>query len=206
MDSYVIDTNVFFNLEVKTGLGNSAHDIIVQFTEIAKKLRDEKKAQFFMPPSIAEEIVEFTSSTATKADIDALLSVITIKSPHISDVQFPAAVFYTLVDEIRTRSYRGLTIAQEQVEATAQLVSGKTFENKIEYQKGIGEVVSKLRERYRQATRFNFLDSVADLDLIVLAKELDAHLVSADEGVVRWGRLFGVKEVSVTVLMSKLTQ
>lgn len=206
MDSYVIDTNVFFNLEAKTGLGNSAHEIIVQFISLAKRLQEEKKAQFFMPPSIADEITEFTSSTATKEDITALLSVITIKSPHISDVQFPASVFYTLVDEIRTRSYRGLTIAQEQIEATAQLVSGKTFENRIEYQKGIGEVVTKLRERYRQATRFNFLDSVADLDLIVLAKELDAHLVSVDEGVVRWGRLFGVKEVAANTLIHKLSQ
>lgn len=206
MDSYVIDTNVFFNLEVKTGLGDSAHDIIVRFTEIARKLQAEKKAQFFIPPSIAHEITEFTSTTATKQDIDMLLGVFTIKSPHVSDVQFPASVFYTLIDEIRVRSYRGLTIAQEQIEATAQLVSGKTFENKVAYQKGIGEIVSKLRERYRQATRFNFLDSTADLDLIVLAKEMDAHLVSVDEGVVRWGRLFGVKEVSASILLSKLTQ
>ncbi|OGK49733.1 hypothetical protein A3A56_03960 [Candidatus Roizmanbacteria bacterium RIFCSPLOWO2_01_FULL_40_32] len=75
----------------------------------------------------------------------------------------------------------------------------------MEYQKTMGEVVTKLRERYRQATRFNFLDSVADLDLIVLVRELDAYLVSADEGVIRWGRMFGVKEVAADMLLKRLT-
>lgn len=205
MDKYIIDTNFFFNLEVKTGFGGNAHDIVVKFTEIAKKLKAEQKAEFFMPASIASETSEFVSTTATQEDIKTLLSVITIQSPDVSKVVFPASVFYTMVDEIRSRSYRGLTIAQEQVEAGMQLVSGKTFENKIEYQKGIGEVIGKLRERYRQATRVNFLDSVADLDLIVLAKELDGHLVSADEGVLRWGRMFGVKEVPAQMLLERLT-
>lgn len=205
MDSYIIDTNFFFNLEVKTGFGSNAHDVITNFIELAKKLKAEKKVEFFMPASVARETSEFTSNTASEEDIKTLLTYITIKSPDVSKVEFPATIFYTMVDEIRTRSYRGLTVAQEQVEAGAQLMSSKTFENKIEYQKGLGDVITKLRDRYRQATRFNFLDSVADLDLIVLAKELDGYLVSADEGVLRWGRMFGVKEVPAELLLNKLS-
>ena len=203
MDSYVIDTNFFFNLEVKSGFGSSAPEIVKTFVKLATKLKEEKKAHFYMPPSIVEEIASFDDSH--KDYVHDLLTVVTVQSPDVSKVQFPAAIFYTLVDEIRSRSYRGLTIAAEQVEAAGQLVSGKTFENKMEYQKTMGEVVTKLRERYRQATRFNFLDSVADLDLIVLARELDAYLVSADEGVIRWGRMFGVKEVAADMLLKRLT-
>ena len=63
-----------------------------------------------------------------------------------------------------------------------------------DFQIQIGSVIKKFRERYRQATRFSFLDSLADLDLIVLTKEIDGNLVSSDEGVILWGRKFGVKE------------
>ena len=38
----------------------------------------------------------------------------------------------------------------------------------------------------------------------VLAKELDAFLVSTDEGVVSWGREFGVKEMEASLFGQKL--
>ena len=60
----------------------------------------------------------------------------------------------------------------------------------------MGEIIKKFRLRYRQATRFGFLDSTADLDLIVLTKEIDGFLVSTDEGVLLWGKTFGVKIMS----------
>ena len=68
----------------------------------------------------------------------------------------------------------------------------------------IGKFIKSFRERYRQATRFGFLDSTTDLDLIVLTKELDGFLVSTDEGVVSWGRVFGVKEISPSALKGRL--
>jgi predicted DNA-binding protein (UPF0278 family) len=40
------------------------------------------------------------------------------------------------------------------------------------------------------------LDSLGDLDIIMLAKELDGTVVSTDEGVMTWARKFGVKEIS----------
>jgi RNA ligase partner protein len=155
-----------------------------------------------MPPRIIEEMMTFLD--INDQHVKDFLNVITPKSPNVTDVSFPASVFFKLVEEIRDRSYKGLRIAEESVEAGAQKVMGKTAVPRIEYQKTIGEVVTKLRERYRQATRFNFLDSVADLDLIVLSKELDAFLVTSDEGVIRWGRTFGIKEVGAPLLLSRL--
>jgi predicted DNA-binding protein (UPF0278 family) len=73
-----------------------------------------------------------------------------------------------------------------------------------DFQKKTGEIVKNLRDRYRQATRVNFLDSVIDLELITLAKELDGTVVSADEGVVRWGRFFGIKEIDPHLFKDKL--
>jgi len=81
---------------------------------------------------------------------------------------------------------------------------GKQKTDKRGFQTTIGPVIKKFRERYRQATRLGFLDSVADLDLIMLAKEQDGFLVSSDEGVLKWGRRFGVKETPASIFASKL--
>jgi hypothetical protein len=47
MENYVVDTNFFFNLEIKSGFGDNPKAIIIRFTEIARKLKAEKKAEFF---------------------------------------------------------------------------------------------------------------------------------------------------------------
>lgn len=201
METFVIDTNFFFNLEIKSGFGDNPKQIITTFTQMALKLKADTKAAFFMPPRIVDEFHTFVDPAQDYGK--AFMSVITVKSPHVSDIQFPASVFYQLVEEIRERSYKGLRIAEESVDSGAQNVMGQEL-SKIDYQKKIGDTVTKLRERYRQATRFNFLDSVADLDLIVLARELDGFLVSSDEGAMRWGREFGVKEVEPQMLLSRL--
>jgi predicted DNA-binding protein (UPF0278 family) len=45
---------------------------------------------------------------------------------------------------------------------------------------------------------------LADLDLVVLAKQKDGFLVSTDEGVLSWGRVFGVKEMPAAVFSKRL--
>ncbi|OGK19897.1 RNA ligase partner protein [Candidatus Roizmanbacteria bacterium RIFCSPHIGHO2_02_FULL_37_13b] len=202
MESFIIDTNFFFNLEIKSGFGKNPNEIIVNLTDMAKKLKKEKKAELFMPASIVSEFKTFMDEKSEIAN--EFLTTITIKSPDIENIKFSVAVFYKLVDESRSRSYRGLQIAEEIADQAGKIMLGKQDLSKVDYQKTIGVVVNKLRERYRQATRFNFLDSVADLDLIVLAKELDGCLVTSDEGVTRWGRIFGVKEISSVLFRQRL--
>lgn len=155
-----------------------------------------------MPPKVLEEFLTFVDSHAEY--IKDFLSVVTVKSPDISEIQFSASVFYDLVEEMRSRAYRGLQIAEEEVQNAGKAMQGNVEISHIEYQKSIGEHIKKLRDRYRQATRFNFLDSTADLELIVLARELDGILVTSDEGVTRWGRIFGVKEIAPQVLQKQL--
>ncbi|HLD26394.1 MAG TPA: RNA ligase partner protein [Patescibacteria group bacterium] len=201
MEKFVIDTNFFINLEIKSGFGKNAKEVVCSFTAIAMSLKQDKKAEFFMPPRIVEEFLGFFDNEDFIKDF---LKVITIKSPARLDLQFNADVFYTLVDEIRERSYRGLRIAEEAVNHAGRIMTGKINIDKMTFEKTIGESVKILREKYRQATRFNFLDSIADLDLIVLAKEQDGFLISSDEGVLRWGRKFGIKEVMPHLFKERL--
>lgn len=201
MEKFVIDTNFFINLEIKSGFGKNAQEIVSSFTDLAVPLKQRKKAEFFMPPRIIEEFLGFFNNQDFVKDF---IKIITVKSPERLKLQFPADVFYTLVDEIRERSYRGLRIAEEAVNSAGHIMMGKANIHKMEFEKTIGESVKTLREKYRQATRFNFLDSVADLDLIVLAKEQEGFLISSDEGVMRWGRKFGVKEIMPQAFKDRL--
>jgi RNA ligase partner protein len=116
----------------------------------------------------------------------------------------PASVFYQLVEDIRFRSYRGLSVGEEEIQKAGREMMGKADLDKKNFQITIGSIIKTFRDRYRQATRTGFLDSVADLDLIMLTKELDGYLVSTDEGVIKWGRTFGVKEITAPVFGEKM--
>ena len=195
MDRFVLDTNLFFNMEPGLGLGKKSEEVIAAATLGMKGLKQSKTAEFFMPPSVVSEFLSFFEDHAQQFLKDFLAEV-TVKSPDLTKVQFPSSVFHRLVEDIRARSYKGLNIAEEEVKNMANLLNNQTTKlEKMEFEKKTGVVINKLRERYRQATRTGFLDSVSDLELIVLARELEGTLVSTDEGVIAWGRIFGVKEM-----------
>ncbi len=203
MEKYVLDTNLFFNMGV--GLGEKTEEVVVKITKLGKKIKKEKRGEFFMPPGAVSEFLSFFKEK-NQSFIEDFLSVLTIKSPDYGKIVFPAYVFSQLIEEVRQRSYRGLNIGEEEIKKAAKLIRGEEILSKKDFEIKIGPVVKKFRERYRQATRFGFLDSVTDLDLIVLAKEIDGFLVSTDEGVLRWGRVFGVKEVPISVWQRRLEE
>lgn len=197
---FVLDTNLFFNMETNSGLGATSKEVMQSIYEYGLKLSGEY-VQFYMPPTIVDEILTFLPQT--DESLKKLLSVVQVKSPEISNIKFSAKVFYTLVKDIRERSYRGLVIAEEELTNAVKDMKGKDLGH-IEHQKEVGKHITKLRERYRNATRTKFLDSVADVDLIVLAQELDASVVTSDEGIMAWSRIFGVKETKPQFLKDQL--
>lgn len=191
-------------MEAGIGLGTKTEEVVDAITRGIIRHKEAKTAEFYMPPRIVEEFLSFFENKEQKF-IKNLLSIITVKSPQIHRDQIPAAIFYELVEDIRVRSYRGLSIGEENLKQMAKLMDGKKSESKKEFEMVSGPVIKNFRERYRQATRFGFLDSVADLDLIMLAREQNAAIVSTDEGVIKWGRIFGVKEILPSVF-GKLLQ
>lgn len=201
MEKFVIDTNFFVNLEIKGGFGKNPIEIVKNFVQLAKKAKENQKADFYMPPRVIDEFVSFFGQSELYQNI---ISVITIKSPDSHKISLNANIFYQLIDEVRGRAYRGLRIAEELVVKAGKTMVGQKNLTKIAFDKKIGEIIKNLRERYRQATRFNFIDSLADLDLIILSKEIDGYLISSDEGVVRWGRIFGVKELPPRLFRERL--
>lgn len=210
MESFILDTNLFFNIGAGLNMGKKTEDIVVKLTETIKKLKKESKAVFYMPPRIVDEFLGFFPTYRQAGEdknqefIKNFLSSVDIKSPNPSATDFSSKIFYQLVEDIRNRSYRGLNIAEEEITKAGEMMIGKKFESKKDFQIEIGKYIKNFRDRYRNATRTGFLDSVADLDLIVLSKEVDGFLVTSDEGVLSWGRVFGVKEMPASIFQKRL--
>ena len=203
MESFILDTNLFFNIGAGLGMGKTTEEIVVNLTKTIKKLKKNSKAVFYMPPRIVDEFLSFFENKDQEF-IKNFLSTVNVKSPNPAVTDFSSQIFYKLIEDIRNRSYRGLNIAEEEIVNAGEMTSGKKFESEKDFQIAIGKFVKKFRDRYRNATRTGFLDSVADLDLIVLSKEVDGFLVTSDEGVLTWGRTFGIKEMPASVFQKRL--
>ncbi len=204
METFVLDTNLLFNMEAKLGFGDTTKEVMEGLTKAMKQAKAAGKAEFYMPPRIVDEVLSFFENK-DEPFVKAFLEQITIKSPDLGKNPVALHFLYELVDDTRKRSYRGLQIAEEEFETIASQMMGKEVLPKKEFRMTIGKHIKGLRDRYRQATRAGFLDSLADLDLIVLAKEEAAYIVTTDEGVKRWGRLLGVKEILGDVFARKLS-
>jgi RNA ligase partner protein len=94
-------------------------------------------------------------------------------------------VLYEFIDEVRHRIDRGLRIAEEYTRRGREALTAEDA----------GLMIARLREHYREALRRGIIDSREDADCLLLAYELDARLVSADEGLRTWADKVGVKLV-----------
>ena len=101
------------------------------------------------------------------------------KPPKKHELKFPSVLLYELIEEMRDRVNRGLRVAETAVRATEK--------------KNTDEVIQDLRKKYREALREGIIDSGEDVALILLAAELDALLVTADRGLIKWAEKFGIR-------------
>ena len=198
MKKFVLDTNLFFNMEAGLGLGTKTEEVVRSLTASMKQYKKAGEGDFYTPPRIVEEFLSFFEDK-DQLFIREFLGELTIKAPHTHDIQIAGPVVYQLIDEVRTRTYKGIGIAEEEIQKAGKTMAGKAELSKKDFEMTVGPIIKGFRERYRQATRFGFIDSLADLDLIMLAKEIDGVLISADVGVIRWGRVFGVQEMPLNV-------
>lgn len=203
MEPIILDTNIFFNMEYGINLGLTTKEVIENVKKCAGIFAKKNVNLFFMPPRVRDEFMGFFEGKDDQIARE-LLSLITIKSPDITNLQFNAMVLYKFVEDVRLRSYKGLRVGEEELVKIAKDSMGKSINDKKEFEMFVGSSIKHFRQRYRQATREGFLDSLADLDLIVLAKELNGNIVSTDEGVIQWGRLLGVKEMSAAIFGEKV--
>ena len=97
------------------------------------------------------------------------------------EMNVPAFLLYELIEDVRHRIDKGLRVAEQ---AVREVIN----ENEP-------DTINNLRRKYRSALREGIIDSKEDVDLILLARELDGILVTADKGIMAWADKMGIRYV-----------
>lgn len=182
MKKFILDTSVFSNPNVFTQFGQVFPEAMAAFVRLAFRAR----AEFYMPGSVYDELQKVKDLGEVAADFER---VVHIRSPRRLNLTVPGELLYEFIDEVRMRIDRGLRIAEE----WTKLAGSGEFGD-------VGQLVKKLRARYREAMRQGIIDSKEDADLLLLAYELDGTLVTADEGLKTWANKAGVGLVNAAHL------
>jgi RNA ligase partner protein len=177
---FVLDTSVFTNPQLYKKFSQDVLDA----TEDLLLLMEHSEAEFYMPLSTYDELQKMIKlgKLAPKFEL-----TVRLRNPKMFQLMIPAQFLYNFIGDLRQRINKGLRIAEEHVRN-----AGATTKE------GVGEIIRSLREKYRDALRQGILDSKEDVDVILLAYELDAILVSADEGIREWAKQLGIKLITPT--------
>lgn len=193
---FVLDTSAVADPRLRGAIGGGSLDESVRsLGEMLGRARVLYGVEVYMPPSVYEEARRFLMANGvTLQSFQALATWVTVKPPARHEVSIPAAVFRELVDEYRQRLTRGLRVAEEHVRRAfdAGALLGQAAQSREARRERLGALIRGLRDRYREATRHGIVDSVEDIDAVLLAYELRAVLVTNDEGVKRLAEALGV--------------
>lgn len=165
---YVIDTSLFVNPHARKDFGASPTAAVRGFVKKASGL----DVDVYMPPSVFSELKNFVEAKA----MEELELVIRKRAPNTYGIYLPAAVLYDFIEDVRTRINKGLRLAEE-------FAKDNRPDN--------DEKLRRLRDKYRDAMRTGIIDSKEDFELVLLAKELEATLVTSDEGVIKFADQIG---------------
>ena len=165
---FVIDTSLFVNPHAREKFGKNPPAAATGFMKMIGKL----DLQLYMPPAIFAETRNFIGGEKA-ADLALFVKK---RAPNTFALYLPAAVFYDFIEDVRLRVNKGLRLAEEFAQ-----------DNRPEND----EKLAKLRDKYRDSMRAGILDSKEDFELVLLAKELDAAIVTSDEGVINFANKIG---------------
>ncbi len=180
MLKFVLDASALTDPRLRQILGVSdLWEVVDKCLEKMAMAKLKLGFSFYTTPSVMKEIKGFLERGMSPPEVITKLGVwVTVKDVSETEVKIPARVFLDYVAEVRRRLDKGLRVAEE---STRRAMEGGE----------IGEHIRTLREKYREATRKGLLDSVADLEAAILALELDAVLVTNDEGLCKLASKLG---------------
>jgi len=169
---FVIDTSLFVNPYAREKFGKDPSSAVLGFVKFIEGLDIE----VFIPPSIFNELKNFADAEA----VGELELVVKKRAPNTYGIYLPAAVLYDFIEDVRLRINKGLRLSEE-------FAKDNHPDN--------DEKLRKLRDKYREAMRTGIIDSKEDFELVLLAKELEATLVSSDEGAIKFSSQIGCEHL-----------
>ncbi len=196
---FVLDTTAITDagLRIKEGyesLCESAKEVL----DLIALARLKLDISCYIPyPSVYTELTSFLKRYDCDEDIFTKLDTWLVKkTPNRYEVKIPAAIFYEYIITVRQKMNRGRRLAEEYILEASAITS--KLEDKSNIESEIGSLISKFRDKYRMVMRQGILDSAPDLDVLLLAKELEAGVVSSDAGIRKWSERLGLRFVEAS--------
>lgn len=202
---FVLDTSALTDSATREKEGyKTLCEGVNSIMDIIAEARLSYELSCYIPyPSVYNEVCGFIKNNGCEDEVIAKIDTWLVKkTPDRYEVKIPSKIFYEYVDYMRSRINKGMTVAEDAIwEAatdclfvTSRAQDKKNIEIEIE-RDVIGSVVRKFRDKYRTALRYGILDSGPDIDVLLLAKELDAAVVASDMGVQKWAEQLGLRFV-----------
>jgi RNA ligase partner protein len=202
---FVLDTTALTDLQARERLGmDGLCEGMKEVLGLIASSRLNLGISCYVPfPSVYNELQEFAKNNSCDTEVIAKIDTWLVKkAPDRYNVQIPSKVFHEYVSHMRERINKGMVIAEETIWDAATeclLIDTKAQTKKdIDFdieRRVIGGQIGKFRNKYRSALRYGILDSAPDIDVLILAKELDAAVVASDFGIQKWAEELGVRFV-----------
>lgn len=178
------------------GDGNLTKSVDVMLDLLARS-RIKLNISCHMPPVTYKEFSDYMARYDCPEEVMVKAETwIVKKTPNRYDTQIPSEIFYEYVQDMRERMNKGMKTSENAIwEASVEsmvMTSRGEDKNKVEMEI-IGKAIKDFRKKYRAALRKGTLDSAPDLDVLLLAKELGAGVVAADEGIRVWAERLGLR-------------
>ena len=188
---FVLDTSVFITPEIRED-DEDIEEAVDRLLDLVAEAKLEHNISCYMPPSINDELTTMLRDRDLSAETIAKLDTWVItKSPAQYELMIPAEIVYGFIDEMSERVNRGLRVSEKAVRKAEQSRDDPDTDN--EHMSEVDQVISDLRDEYRRALRQGVLDSREDFDLLILARELEAGVVTEDTGIINWAEDFGLR-------------
>lgn len=195
---FVLDTTAFTDNVLRDDLGegnlNKSVDVML---DLLARSRIKLNISCHMPPVTYKEFSDYMARYECPEEVMVKAETwIVKKTPNRYDTQIPSEIFFEYVQDMRERMNKGMKTSETAIwEAAVEsmvMTSRGEAKNKVEMEI-IGKAIKDFRKKYRAALRKGTLDSAPDLDVLLLAKELGAGVVAADEGIRIWAERLGLR-------------
>ncbi len=199
---FVLDTSTFITEEIRDD-DEDVEQAVDRLLDLIAEAKLKLHISCYIPPSVYEELSRMLKDRGVSEEVLSKLNTWLIKkNPDRYTVMIPAEIVYEFIEEMSNRVDRGLRVSEKAVRKAEESRDSDTGDQLSE----VDKVISDLRSEYRSTLRRGILDSREDFDLLILARELEAGVVTEDTGIIHWAEGFGLRYLKGRDFPSLLTE
>ncbi len=164
----VLDTSILSNPESRQYFGEDLPSAIKKICFLVQECGFE----LYIPSSVFKELSNFVPAK----ELTGLRILAVVRNPDLYNLQVPAAIFHAFIHKLRQRVNKGLQVAEKAIERD-----------------NLPENIHWVRQHYREALRSGILDSTEDLEVVLMAREIQGVILTEDQGICSMGSDLGLE-------------